>query len=771
MDRTTFLQIYTGHLNEKQLTAVQTVNGPVLLLAVPGSGKTTVLVTRLGYMLYCEGIRPENILTLTYTVAATKDMARRFREIFGEEYSNALEFRTINGICAKVIARYGQMIGKSAFELLTDEKVIARILTEMLVQNLSEYPTESDVKNARTLITYCKNMLLSEEEIRELGKEEDIPLWEIYHAYNTYLKQNSFMDYDDQMIYAYRMLKGSPELLRFYQEKYRYICVDEAQDTSKIQHMIIGLLAGEQGNLFMVGDEDQSIYGFRAAYPEALLNFAKEHPGAKELVMDQNYRSNAKIVAAADCFIQHNKLRHRKHMIPTKAEEAEIHYISLRNRAAQYSYLLKAAQNHEAETAVLYRDNESALPLIDQLERQQVPYRIKSADMAFFTHRVVTDVTNIMRFALNPYDTELFLRIYFKCQTYLKKNQAQQLCRISEERHIPVLEAAEYAEDLNGMVLGKCRAFATHLRKMLKEAPSKVLFRIETPLGYGEYLERNNIDNNKLFILKMLSYEEVSISSFLGRLDFLQNMLREKRPDYDSNFILSTIHSSKGLEYEEVYLMDVCDGVFPDKVVYSKKATPQEKKGFEEERRLFYVGMTRAKSVLHIFKLSEETSSFIREMSPVKAEQVEGAKPDKTKKVEGAKLDQGKIRLKVNSTELYSVKNLNGMKLDSVKSGNVKPDSLKLSDRMNLQNEKRVEGKTIAVLQPDQTLQKTETQLVIGERVEQMKYGMGVISDAVYHADGLTGKFTVVFDSGLEKNFLYPVAFQMGMRIVTEEEN
>ena len=374
----------------------------------------------------------------------------------------------------------------------------------------------------------------------------------------------------------------------------------------------------------------------------------------------------------------------------------------------------------------------------DLSQMEQIPYRIKSTDMAFFTHRVVTDVTNIMRFALNPYDTELFLRIYFKCQTYLKKNQAQQLCRISEERHIPVLEAAEYAEGLNGMVLGKCRAFATHLRNMLREAPSRVLFRIETPLGYGEYLERNNMDDNKLFILKMLSYEEVSIGSFLGRLEYLQNMLREKRPDYDSNFILSTIHSSKGLEYEEVYLMDVCDGVFPDKVVYSRKATPQEKKEFEEERRLFYVGMTRAKSVLHIFRLSEETSSFIREMMPVKVEGVEG----------------------------------------------VKQDSLKFPDRMKLQNEKRVEGKTFAALQPDQGKMKlkpksletdpgghgTEIQLVIGERVEQIKYGMGVISDAVYHADGITGKFTVIFDSGLEKNFLYPVAFQMGMRIVTEEE-
>ena len=202
--------------------------------------------------------------------------------------------------------------------------------------------------------------------------------------------------------------------------------------------------------------------------------------------------------------------------------------------------------------------------------------------------------------------------------------------------------------------------------------------------------------------------------------------------------------------------MDVCDGVFPDKVVYSKKATPQEKKEFEEERRLFYVGMTRAKSVLHVFRLSEETSSFIREMTSAKVEKMEGVKPDQMKKAEGAKLDQGKMKLKLKGAELYSVKNLNGMEFDSVKSGSVKPDGLKLPDRVKLQDEKRVEG--------------TEIRLVIGERVEQMKYGMGVISDAVYHADGITGKFTVLFDSGLEKNFLYPVAFQMGMRIVTEEE-
>ena len=288
LSREEFLSKYTRHLNEKQMRAIECVDGPILLLAVPGSGKTTVLVNRLGFMLYVAGIAPENILTLTYTVAATNDMARRFESIFGADYSGRLEFRTINGICARIIYQYGKMIGKEPFRLLSDETGVGRILTDILAKYLSEYPTESDVKGAVSLIAYCKNMLLTDEEIEEMGDQEGIPLFDIYKDYNDYLKANSLMDYDDQMIYAYRMLKRSPELLKFYRRTYRYICVDEAQDTSKIQHKIINMLAGENGNLFMVGDEDQSIYGFRAAYPEALLDFEKNHPDAKVLVMDRN---------------------------------------------------------------------------------------------------------------------------------------------------------------------------------------------------------------------------------------------------------------------------------------------------------------------------------------------------------------------------------------------------------------------------------------------------------------------------------------------------
>ncbi|WP_242835853.1 ATP-dependent helicase [Butyrivibrio sp. FCS014] len=702
---------YGQKLNEQQKEAVRTIDGPVLLLAVPGSGKTTVLVNRLGYMLYCRGIEPEHILTLTYTVAATRDMSDRFKCLFGEEMSEKLEFRTINGICAKIIAHYGRIIGKSSFELVTDEKITGKLLTDIFVKVVGEYPTESDIKGIRTLITYCKNMCLEEKEIEQLGRDQGIDLFGIYTAYNSELKARSLMDYDDQMIYAYRMLKGSKELLAYYQNEYRYICVDEAQDTSKIQHMIISLLSGAKGNLFMVGDEDQSIYGFRAAYPEALLNFEREHPGAKVLVMDKNYRSNAKIVEAADRFIQRNKDRHEKHMCATKEPQSDITITLLNAREAQYSYLLKVAKDTESQTAVLYRDNESILPLVDILERENVPYRIKNVDMAFFTHRVVVDIVNMLKFALYPADPELFLKIYFKFQAFLRKPDAEAMCEIADERHIGIWDAAEYI-DINKRVLGNCRSLRTHFRNMAFEAPYKAINRLENYMGYGEYLKANNIDTNKIFILKMLAMHEKTIESFLARLEELRLLLAEKSPDYSAKFILSTIHSSKGLEYDSVILIDVINGVFPTKVFREKdrSATTQDRRDFEEERRIFYVGMTRARERLNIFKYDDAASVFVKELTGKEKEKTEVKKRKATLKEPTMLLKKKKPKTAAAPAEI-----------------------------------------------PEQ--------LIIGERVTQSKYGEGTIIDVSYDDDEIPLKFSVRFDSGDEKIFLYPVAFNMGMRI------
>lgn len=223
-----FQETFHIRLNSQQAQAVRTVEGPVLLLAVPGSGKTTVLVARLGYLIHCAGIAPENILTLTYTVAATKDMAARFASFFGEELSARMEFRTINGICARVIQHYGQMIGKSPFTLVTDERILTGLLSTIYQRIEGGYATEGDLKGIRTLTTYIKNMMLDDEGIRKVEEETEYHISEIYKTYCTELRARGWMDYDDQMIYAYTILRRSPETREYFQKRYPHVCVDEA---------------------------------------------------------------------------------------------------------------------------------------------------------------------------------------------------------------------------------------------------------------------------------------------------------------------------------------------------------------------------------------------------------------------------------------------------------------------------------------------------------------------------------------------------------------
>lgn len=591
-----FERKFPQKLNEQQKEAVQSVEGPVLLLAVPGSGKTTVLVTRLGYMIYAKGIAPEKILTVTYTVAATEDMAARFASLFGADMADRLTFKTINGICAGIIHTYGRKTGRTPFALLNDEKVIADTLAKIYQKTERMYATESDLQTVRTLITYIKNSMLTEAEIRELDKTADMKISAIYKEYNIWLREQKLMDYDDQMVYAYTMLQRFPELLRLYQDKFPYLCVDEAQDTSKIQHAIIALLSSRTENLFMVGDEDQSIYGFRAAYPEALLSFEKNHPGAKVLLMEENFRSGAGIVKAADTFIQKNTLRHKKHMRAVKDGEEVVKEIAVKTRDDQYRYLAAVAEKCAAAgashtVAVLYRDHECALPLIDLLERKEIPYRMRNAEISFFTHRTVLDVLNIMKLAMHPKDAETFLQVYYKINTYIRKEDALQIARISETQDISVWNAAVRYHGLSDYTMSSVQNTRMHMQQLLTERGDKAVKRILYYMGYQEYLERCGLKADKIEILRILGSREDSMAGLLQRLRELQDILTRKETDYSCHFILSTIHASKGLEYDTVYLMDVTDGILPAQMLKNpEKASREERETYEEERRLFYVG-------------------------------------------------------------------------------------------------------------------------------------------------------------------------------------
>lgn len=629
-----FETTFSVKLNQQQKEAVQSTKGPVLLLAVPGSGKTTVLVTRLGYMIYCKNIPPERILTVTYTVAATKDMSERFAVRFGEDMAKRLEFRTINGICAMIIQYYGRRIGKTPFELVKDEKATTGMLIRICQDHGMGYPTESDLKNVRTLITYIKNMMLNEEELQKLEEESDIRIAGIYREYCRQMREQKLMDYDDQMLYAYNILRKDPGVLAYFQNRYPYICVDEAQDTSKIQHAIIALLAAGTGNLFMVGDEDQSIYGFRAAYPEALLSFEKKHSGAKVLLMEENFRSNAKIVEAADKFIQKNTLRHEKHMRAAREAGADIREISLKSRKAQYVYLMKAAQEcttgmagmsgseeHRGradasvtETAVLYRDNECAIPLIDLLERKNIPYRMRNADLSFFTHRTVLDVQNIIRFAMDSKDTELFMQIYYRLKLFFNKKDALRYAQISQEKDMEVLDAALKYGNLEKYQEDNIRNLKRQMVRILNMPGDEAVNQILTYMGYQDYLKKMGMNANKLETVKLIGSRVESPEKLLERLEELRTIIQEKVSDKDCPFILSTMHASKGLEYDTVYLLDVMDGILPEKVLANPRtASKEELETYEEEKRLFYVGVTRAKNQLNVF-MTNKPSKFCSEL-------------------------------------------------------------------------------------------------------------------------------------------------------------
>lgn len=722
-----FIKEFHIMLNDQQLAAVQAIEEPTLLLAVPGSGKTTVLVTRIGYMVYCKGIAPEEILVVTYNVAAKSDMQRRCKKMFGEDLSMRVEFRTINGICAKAIAMYSRMVGKQAFELLSDEGEKARILAGIYQRIEHGFPSENDLSDLATRITYIKNRMLSKEEIARLNAECDYDLAKIYEAYRREMRARSLMDFDDQLVYAYTMFRSAPALLDAFWDRYSYIMVDEAQDTSKIQHAIIELLAGREHHLFMVGDEDQSIYGFRAAYPEALLSFEDRYPGARVLLMETNYRSDAGIVAAADAFIRQNSLRHEKHMRPWHQEAGTIRTIDIARRKGQYGYLLKVARNlmeKDAEdqktTAVLYRDNESALPLIDLLEKQEIPYRIKNAEISFFSHRIVNDIRNIILFAADTTNTELFLQIYYKLQFFIKKADAEAICAQAKREEISVFDAALSYYGEGDWTAGKVKAMRTHMANMMREPADKALFRILNPMGYLDYVERSGLKNTKTEILQMLAQGERSPLALVERLDALAEILRNKEDDKEAKLVLSTIHSSKGLEYDTVYLLDVADGIFPETVLTSyRSADKEEIAAYEEERRLFYVGVTRAKENLILFHAKTKSTlleQFLPDLRGSEAEAEHIAKRPNPKKTSLQADGQKALARFASSRESYSKQGI------------------------------------IPTVHP-------------GDIVLHSKYGRGEVGALLEKS----GKIRVSFD-GINKTFAYPGGFLNGNLVVEEDE-
>lgn len=611
-----FAEKYEIKLNLQQQRAVQAIDGANLMIAVPGSGKTTVMVARMGYMIYCKHIPPENILAITYTKSATNDIRQRFADKFEIGIAQRLNIRTINSLCEHIIQRYTQKYNRERYRLLNDNEQI-KIIKDIYVDLTGDrFPHESDIIEAQTVISYIKNMMLTTPDLRAEYLSDDLFYEEFYNKYQQTLTEQKRMDFDDQLVFAKIFIEVRPQLLYELQDEYRYICVDEAQDTSKIQHEIIRILASRRNNIFMVGDEDQSIYRFRAAYPQALLNFTDTYVNPYILFLETNYRSTKQIVSAAQSFISKNINRHsEKKMKASRGEGKPIERITVKKKHEQYSVISGIAQSNHEQMTVLYRNNGSAIPLMDLFLRNNIPFkRLKDAGENFFTCRVVQDIVNFLKVATNPNNYEAFMQIYYKCGYGFRKTAAEWSIRKSRQKRISILDELINQMSQWPTLMNKAKDFKNKLKKIAVSKPSDAIELI-CDFWYYSYAKENKLDIGKTDLLYALAMQENTVESFLTRLEQLPQLINDYRCTDTNPTIISTIHSAKGLEFDTVYLIDVYDGCLP----HSDKETAKEQEridNYEEERRLFYVGITRAKNKLYLLNISDCYSSFINEVIP-----------------------------------------------------------------------------------------------------------------------------------------------------------
>ena len=594
---------------QQQLQAIETIDGPVLLLAVPGAGKTTVMVSRIASMIYEHGIAPSSILTITFSKAGARDMRRRYEGLFGQLEKETPLFCTIHSFCYQVVGSYCQATGGVAPRLI-EARERSMALREIYQRINQEFLSEDLEEELVSNLSFIKNAMLRQEDVEQNEKqpaekrvlETQIKnLWSIYKAYSNFKRDNGLMDFDDMLSYTLTILKKYPQILEYYQDRYPYLCVDEAQDTSKLQHAVIGLLAQKSQNLFLVGDEDQSIYRFRGACPENLLEFPKQYPKAKLLKMEENFRSTGEIVEHANRFISFNKQRYPKNMFTHNERGGPIEVKKLHDFADQYHAAIEAYLAEPGTTAFIYRNNLSAVPIADILDRNDVDFYIKEHKARLKNNYVVSDVLAFFSLSFDSKDFAAFSRIFYKTSSCLKRNM---LSRIPQG---PLMEGESYFDRMvtlcdENQNTGKIRYISMMVEQLHKMEPVKAMECILYQIGYLGYLEFTSgagysMQAQKLNILMSLASRVSTVEQFLDRIDELDEIVVQHAQRPQARLTLTTAHSAKGLEFDTVVLLDCMDDIFPAHSAVEKWKLGMEEE-MEEEARLFYVACTRARKRL-----------------------------------------------------------------------------------------------------------------------------------------------------------------------------
>lgn len=583
--------------NKAQEEVIKTIDGQLIVVACPGSGKTTTLLRRINHMVSGCGISPENILMVTFTNAAAKEMKERYRKQYG---SDEVTFSTIHSLCLAILKKFR---GLSNDSILSDQQAYFYDA----LQKHKEINDRTDfVKMVTTDISVLKNNQLQLDGFKPKCCDDKHLFDEIYQGYEEYKRQYGLIDFDDMLTEAYHEMQDNPECLKWLRERYQYIQVDEYQDTNYIQRDIIYLLAGDSGNLAVVGDDDQSIYGFRGARPEIMLNFQKQYPQAKMVKLNTNYRSDRCIIGASAQVISRNKKRFPKKFLSASTEKGTVAVLTKDNRQSelmavtlQVKKLIQDGVN-PSDIAVLYRTNRQSEMIASMFLTQQIPFVSAEKIPDRYQHWVIKDIQSYQRLAKGEGWTKQDLgRVLNHPQRYL-----------SDYRYIHAgLDQAamrKYAfrsikeEWKRNNALDNITDFFYGLKHLSGKKPSEFLDTMFSICEYSRYLtEYAKFRNEDLEYLQdiWMSYRKDAAAhddwTEWGRYIIRYSKSLEEAQKNRSGVVLSTMHCSKGLEWKYVFIVDCVEEVTP----FVKAVSPEE---IAEERRLFYVAMTRAKNQLYL---------------------------------------------------------------------------------------------------------------------------------------------------------------------------
>ena len=617
-------------LNNQQKSAVLHKEGPAIILAVPGAGKTTVLISRTANLILNHHVNPNSILSITFSKASAKDMKERFISIFGQEVGSSANFSTIHSFAYFLIRDFAK---NKKLKLNLIEGIDSEINKIQIIKNIysevnNSFINEDKLEELLNTIGFVKNMMIKVEEFCEYRNFNIKGFDKIFSNYESYKRKYNLIDFDDMLTMTLHILQNNPSVLNKYRDIYKYIQVDEGQDTSKVQNEIIKLISYPHNNLFVVADDDQSIYGFRGAYPEDLLVFDKKYPNAKVFFMEENYRSTKNIVSVCNSFIKQNKSRYNKNLFTNNQSIEPVTITKLKIQEDQYDYIIDSIKKDMdlSNTAILFRNNLSAISVIDHLNRNNISFYMKDSKVHFFKHWIVSDILRFFNIAVDDSDISSFEKIYYKMNGYISKLALNYIK--TQDSLTSVFDRLLTFDNFKPFQLENIKAIKSNFKKILKMKPFDAIMFIENDLGYRKYLENNCKNfgysfesvNSILGHLKSVSIGVNSIGELLDKLDFLKKSIDNAKYNKNSEAItLSTIHSAKGLEFKKVYMIDLIDGEFPS-LNSLELSELGDLKPLEEERRLFYVGMTRAKTYLNLITFNYRNgervfySKFMREL-------------------------------------------------------------------------------------------------------------------------------------------------------------